>query len=130
MDAIVSGKVEKAEGSLGVFKSIFKANIPENQNEVYIENIPEFLQNVSISVYYYIKFNVNSAYNFLAISSLYFCRIDNPSVTSILPEVGGINLGTWIEFNYFRRHNKIGITTNISEPVRTWINSIEIGTLG
>lgn len=126
MDAIVSGKVEKPEGSLGVFKSLFQEDLSTKEKPEFFIEIPSTFATDTRK--YYIKFN-SKTNTILYIYNLYRCRTQSTG-SYVIAETGGMNFGIWINFTYFIKQNKIGISTGQRyEYVNSYIESIEIGTL-
>lgn len=126
MDAIVTGKVEKQVGSLGIFKSLFQEDLSTKQMVKFFIDIPSTF--ATDTQKYYIKFN-SETNTILYIYSLYRCK-STSSGGYVIDETGGMNFGVWIQFTYFINQNKIGMSTGQRYVyINSYIKSLEIGTL-
>lgn len=126
MDAIVSGKVAKPEGSLGVFKHIYSYLVPDDNAFVSISVDSDIAQNF-ISKNYYVKFVTATSQLYLV--SLVACS----SSESVADRADASQLKILdgpIRFEYFYNYNVFYISTasRFTYP-KDFISSIKIGTL-
>lgn len=125
MDAIVSGKVEKAEGSLGVFKRIYSYLVPGDNIFVSISVDSDIAQNF-ISKNYYVKFVTATSQLYLV--SLVACS-SSESVAE-RADAGQLKILDWpINFEYFYNFNVFYMRSGRYTYPKDYISSIEIGTL-
>lgn len=143
MDAIVSGKVEKPKGSLGVFKSIRKytvahANVDYFNLDSVIPDKPDYPN--PLTTQYYLK--VNSANDTSFIINLMNCNFLEAGVTNSLSSENRYQLylsslkndapwfGTKINFGYNTANNYLIFTMSYYDMyLSDYIASFEIGTL-
>lgn len=126
MDAIVSGKVAKLEGSLGVFKRIYSYLVPSDNSFVLISVDSDIAQNF-ISKNYYVKFATATFQLYLV--SLVACS-SSESVAERADASQLKILDSPISFEYFYTANVFYINSKsrFTYP-KDYISSIEIGTL-
>lgn len=126
MDAIVSGKVEKAEGSLGVFKCIYAYTVPDKSAFVSIPVDSNIAQNFTPKNYY-VKFVTATSRLYLV--SLVACS-SSESVAERADAAQLKILGSPISFEYFYKFNVFYINSGSRYTYpKDYISSIQIGTL-
>lgn len=126
MNAIVSGKVEKPEGSLGVFKRIYRYVVPDGTGLVEKSVAPDIAQNFTPKNYY-VKFTTPSTKLYLV--SLVACS-SSESVAARADAAQLKILGTPIKFEYFYKYNIFVFSSGSRyASAKDYISLFDIGTL-